>query len=150
MIPGGKNRGRDSQGTWDEHVHTTLLKWIINKDLLHSTCNSAQCYVAAWMGGEFEGEWTYVYESLLCSRETSTVLFVDRLYSNTKYKGFLKRIMAPEICELLTCVNVHSVAQLCPILCNPMNCSLPDSSVHGIFQAKILEWVTISYFKGSS
>ena len=84
MIPGGKNRGRDSQGTWDEHVHTTLLKWIINKDLLHSTCNSAQCYVAAWMGGEFEGEWTYVYESLHCSPETSTILFVDRLYSNTK------------------------------------------------------------------
>ena len=30
-------------------------------------------------------------------------------------------------------------------LCNPMNCSLPDSSVHGIFQARILEWVAISY-----
>ena len=31
------------------------LKWITNKDLLYSTGNSAQCYVAAWMGGEFEG-----------------------------------------------------------------------------------------------
>ena len=36
----------------------TLLyfKWIINKDLLYSTWNSSQCYVAAWMGEEFEGE----------------------------------------------------------------------------------------------
>ena len=32
------------------------------------------------------------------------------------------------------------VAQLCPTLCDPMDCSLPGSSVHGIFQARILEW----------
>ena len=33
------------------------------------------------------------------------------------------------------------VPQLCPILCDPMNCNLPGSSVHGILQARILEWV---------
>ena len=37
------------------------LKWITNKDLLHSTQNSAQGYVAAWMGAEFGGEWIHVY-----------------------------------------------------------------------------------------
>ena len=37
------------------------LKWITNKDLLYSTGNSAQCYVAAWMGGESGGEWIHVY-----------------------------------------------------------------------------------------
>ena len=37
------------------------LKWITNKDLLNSTWNFAQCYVAAWLGGEFEGEWVHVY-----------------------------------------------------------------------------------------
>ena len=37
------------------------LKWIMNKDLLYSTGNSAQCYMAAWMGGEFGGEWILVY-----------------------------------------------------------------------------------------
>ena len=36
-------------------------------------------------------------------------------------------------------------AQLCLSLCNPMDCSLPGSSVLGIFQARILEWVAISY-----
>ena len=42
------------------------------------------------------------------------------------------------------------VAQLCPTLCNPKDCSLPGSSVHGIFQARILEWVAISFSRGSS
>ena len=37
------------------------LKWILKKDLLYNTGNSAQCYVAAWMGGEFGGEWIHVY-----------------------------------------------------------------------------------------
>ena len=39
--------------------------------------------------------------------------------------------------------------QSCPTLCDPMNCSLPGSSVDGIFQARVLEWVAIafSYYK---
>ena len=37
------------------------LKWITNKVLLKSTWNSAQCYGAAWMGGEFGEEWIHVY-----------------------------------------------------------------------------------------
>ena len=37
------------------------------------------------------------------------------------------------------------VAQSCPTLCNPMDCSLPGSSVHGIFQARVLEWVAIAF-----
>ena len=41
-------------------------------------------------------------------------------------------------------------AQLCPIICGPMNCSLPGSSVHGIFQSRILEWVVISSSRQSS
>ena len=41
-------------------MYTLLyLKWITNKDLLYSTWKSAQGYVAAWMGREFEGEWLY-------------------------------------------------------------------------------------------
>ena len=42
-----------------------------------------------------------------------------------------------------------SVAQLCPILCNAMECSPPSSSVHKISQARILEWVAIFSFRGS-
>ena len=46
-------------------------------------------------------------------------------------------------------MNECEVAQLCPTLCNPMDYSLPGSSVHGIFQARVLEWVAISYIAGA-
>ena len=42
------------------------------------------------------------------------------------------------------------VSQLCPTLCNPMDCNLTGSSVHGIFQARILEWVAMPSSRGSS
>ena len=41
-------------------------------------------------------------------------------------------------------------AQLCPTLCDPMDCNLPGSSVHGIPQARILEWVAMPSSRGSS
>ena len=44
---------------------------------------------------------------------------------------------------LLQCIKVKSeseIAQSCPTLCDPMECSLPGTSVHGIFQARVLEW----------
>ena len=49
--------------------------------------------------------------------------------------------------SLLSC---FSSVQSCPTLCNPMNCSLPGSSVHEIFQARVLEWAAISYSTGFS
>ena len=42
------------------------------------------------------------------------------------------------------------VAQSCPTLCDPMDCNSPGSSVHGIFQARVLEWVAISFSRESS
>ena len=44
---------------------------------------------------------------------------------------------------LFLCLCVH--AQSCLTLCDPMDYNLPGSSVHGVFQARILEWVDISY-----
>ena len=44
----------------------------------------------------------------------------------------------------------RDVAQSCPTLCDPMDYSLPGSSVHGIFQAIVLEWIAISFSSGSS
>ena len=50
------------------------------------------------------------------------------------------------------CVTLKwsEVAQSSPTLCNPVDCNLPGSSVHGILQARILEWVAISFSRGSS
>ena len=41
------------------------------------------------------------------------------------------------------------ISQLCPTLCNPMDYSPPDSSVYGILQARILEWVPVLFSRGS-
>ena len=52
---------------------------------------------------------------------------------------------------LLQCMKVKSeseVAQLCPTRSNPKDCSLPGSSVHGIFQARVLEWGAIAFSIG--
>ena len=49
---------------------------------------------------------------------------------------------------LLQCMKVKSeseVSQSCPTLGNPMDCSLPGSSIHGIFQARVLEWGAIAF-----
>ena len=50
----------------------------------------------------------------------------------------------------LDVVFVVLVAKLCPTLCDPMDCSPPASSVHGIFQARTLEWAAISSCRGFS
>ena len=50
---------------------------------------------------------------------------------------------------VLLCVCVL-VAQSCPTLCDPTDCGPPVSSVHGILQARILEWIAITFSGGSS
>ena len=50
----------------------------------------------------------------------------------------------------IVCECACSVAQACPSLCSPMDCNLPGSSINGIFQARVLEWVAISFSRGSS
>ena len=46
--------------------------------------------------------------------------------------------------------TLSEVAQSCPTLCDSMDCSLSGSSIHGIFQARVLEWIAISFSRGSS
>ena len=47
-------------------------------------------------------------------------------------------------------ISESEVAQSCPTLCHTMDCSLPGSSLYGILQARVLEWVAISFSRGSS
>ena len=64
----GCRRNNGGEGTAREFgmdMYTPLyLKWTPNKDLLYSTGSLAQCFVAAWMGWEFRGEWVHVYVRL--------------------------------------------------------------------------------------
>ena len=54
------------------------------------------------------------------------------------------------ISRLYISESESEVAQSCRTLCDPMDCSLPGFSVHGIFQARVLEWIAISFSRGSS
>ena len=63
-----------------------------------------------------------------------------KIYPTNNYNNLLCR---GTLCE-------SEVAQSCPTLCGPMDSNLPDFSLHGIFQAGVLEWVAISFSKGSS
>ena len=67
---------------------------------------------------------------------------VDDLYP---YFGY-----SEQCCYEHTDEGESSVAQSCPTLCDPMDCKLSGSSVHGIFQARVLEWVAIAFSRGSS
>ena len=53
-------------------------------------------------------------------------------------------------CPQILCMYMCLVTQLCPALCNLFDCSPPGPFVHGISQARILEWVAISFSRGSS
>ena len=73
------------------------------------------------------------------------------VHQTSKFYGMSKE-MSPTVYQdqnLKQEVKWSEVAQSCPTLCNAMDCSPPGSLVHGIFQAWILEWVAISFFRGS-
>ena len=72
------------------------------------------------------------------------ILGGSKITTNGYYSHEIKR------CFLLGKERKSEVAQLCPTLCDPMDYNLPGSSVHGIFQARVLEWVAISISRGSS
>ena len=68
------------------------------------------------------------------------------LYPNSSHKSANS---AFKMLHIFNSVQFISVPQACPTLCDPMDCSLPGSSVHGIFQARILKWVAISFSRRS-
>ena len=78
-------------------------------------------------------------------KESDTTEQVSLWLSHGVFKG---RVNESE--DLCMSEWVSEVAQLYLTVCDPMDCSLPRSSVHGSFQARILEWVAISFSRGSS
>ena len=74
---------------------------------------------------------------------------IDLWWYPQKVASCLFPVRGPYSC-LSVCVHACSVAQSCLTLCNPMDCSPSGSSVHGIFQARIMQWVAISYSRRSS
>ena len=65
-------------------------------------------------------------------------------------KPILKLIRKGKVYYMVLKVNESEVTQSCRTLCDPVDCSLSSSSVHGIFQGRMLEWIAISFSRGSS
>ena len=72
----------------------------------------------------------------------------DHVTDTNQVSANLRGLKSYQVSFLNTMVKVK--VKSCPTLCNPMGCSLPGSSVHGIFQAIVLEWIAISFSRGSS
>ena len=95
-----------------------------------------------------------VNERCGCSFFPNTTCHVPRLHHCFSHLGLRSRLQSlPATCSgvnyfpcLCPASKVACVcAQSCPALCDPMDCSQPGSSVHGSFQARILQWVSISF-----
>ena len=74
----------------------------------------------------------------------------DKLLQRENKLNMLQRLLPSShthLCKKYVCAKS---LQSCPTLCDPMDCSPPDSSVQGIIQAGILEWVAMSSSRGSS
>ena len=89
--------------------------------------------------------------SLTCTKKNSCFMFPPTYYSSTLLRlenGMAihpaaqsknVRIILNPTSPFLHLLKESEIAQSCPTLCNPMDCSLPSSSIHGIFQARVLE-----------
>ena len=108
-----------------------------------------------WTGmGEFNSDDHYIYyygqESI---RRNGVAIIVNKRVQNAVLEYNLKnnRMISVHFQGKPFNTTIESaVAQSCPTLCDPMDCGRQHSSVHGIFQARVLEWVAISFSRGSS
>ena len=79
------------------------------------------------------------------------VMDVNKTYHSDQFAIYIfNTVLVLSIYKLTYEVKWIEVAQLCLTLCDPMDCSLSGSSVHGIFQARVLEWIAITFSRGSS
>ena len=118
--------------------------------------SSVQLLSCVWL---FVSPWTVTHQASLSITNSRGLLKLMSIESYRKnYFCFfcLKRQLGiisifKSSPSVLSCVQVQMlVTQWCWILCNPIDCSPPGSSVHGILQARILEWVAISFCSWSS
>ena len=132
-----------------------ILEWVAMPSFIGSSQPWDQTQVSLIAGGLFT-----IWDTRLSSKVTIphipitqkhilTPVFVAALFTIAKK---WKQPKCPSTNEWIkiwcACMRAKSL-QLCASVCNPMDCSLPGSSVHGILQARILEWVAVPSSKGS-
>ena len=107
-------------------------------------------FTALFSGGKGKRKWILGRILTIWNTEAPKLLYWYR--NKTHYLGLFS-LWVTEKGKSWWLVGKKSeseVTQSCPTLCDPMDRSLPGSAVHGIFQARVLEWVAISFSRGSS
>ena len=118
-----------------------------------------------WFNSVTIRKWLYLFGQQQGTQENCVgcIFFLKKYWGNSPLlKYYILPLMIPltiaflgietimkSICLLLD-ENESEVTQLCLTLCDSIDCSLPGSSVHGIFQAIVLEWIAISFSRGFS
>ena len=88
-------------------------------------------------------------EKILRAPREKTTSSVKEIYKSS-YKTMSRFLSRNFVGQKERTKKESEVAKSCLTLCNPMDCSLPGSSVHGIFQERVLEWVAIPFSRGFS
>ena len=152
------------------YVHTELCTWmfIAASSIVTKTWKQPKCpSVGEWINELWDTQ-IMDYRSALKRNEISSH---NKIWKNLKVKEVSLKMLPAVIlttwhsrksktmetikisgCQESTCVSTSYIcicAHSCLTLCSPMDCSLPGSSVHRIFQARILEWVATCYSRGS-
>ena len=89
-----------------------------------------------------ERETTSSYVCCLSSKTSPTELGFPPLQPHLNLNSYFKSLSQSE--------SESEVTQSCPTLCDPVDCSSPGSSIHGIFQARVLEWGAIAFSRGKA
>ena len=123
--------------------------WLYKILLIHSSVDwtfMVSIFWLLWIMPQWTFRHMFLYAHLFCIH--IEVEFLGQMVTSNLLRNC--QTVFQSNCPILHSDQERKVAQLCPTLCDPMDCSLPGFSVHGIFQARVLEWVAISFSRGSS
>ena len=138
------------------NVLTLLFQLMFIKHLLSTRHHHVTCFTHVWLHYPMDCSLpgSSVYGTLQARILEWVTISFSRGYSQPRGRTQVSRIGDRRFNLWATREALYrcegEVAQPCPTLCDPVDCSLPGFSIHGILQARILEWVTISFSRGYS
>ena len=121
-------------------LHNDTMRWILLSSLLYLSMRKPRLRAETWP--ESHSSWVHFWDVLSGLSSFLKCCLLRPLLNIFSPSSLLWNLLENLVKVL--------VAQSCLTLCNPMDCSLLGSSVHGIVQARILEWVVIPFSRGSS